>query len=149
MKRALAWLVPALLLGQGAVLQVGSVPQVSVKRGAVVTIELPAQLKSGYHVNSNKPSDEFLIPLKLTWDAGPLDVVDVSYPQPKFEKYAFADKPISVFSGDFKIATRFKAKPSAAAGPAVISGKLRYQACTDRECFPPKSVPVSVAVNLQ
>ena len=110
--------------------------------------KLSVQLRDGYHVNSNTPSDEYLIPLKLTWSAGPLETAGIVYPKPQSEKYAFSDKPLSVFTGDFEILTRFKVSSTATPGPAALSGKLRYQACNDRMCFPPKSVDVTLPVDV-
>lgn len=110
--------------------------------------KLTAQLRQGYHCNSNTPSEDYLIPLKLVWTAAPLAVADVVYPKPEMEKYAFSDKPLSVYTGDFEIVTKFKVPDSAPPGPAVISAKLRYQACTDRMCLPPKTVDVSLPVDV-
>jgi len=113
-----------------------------------VEAKLTAQLRSGYHCNSNTPSDDYLIPLRLTWTAAPLEVAGVVYPKPEMEKYSFSDKPLSVYTGDFDILTKFKVPASAPVGPAVISAKLRYQACTDRMCLPPKTVDVTVPVEI-
>lgn len=110
--------------------------------------KVTAQLRPGYHCNSNTPSDDYLIPLKLTWTPAPLAVDDVVYPKPQMEKYAFSDKPLSVYTGDFDILTKFKVPASAPLGPSVISAKLRYQACTDRMCLPPKTVDVSLPVEI-
>jgi thiol:disulfide interchange protein DsbD len=120
---------------------------IAAKRGETVRFELGVQLRNGYHMNSNTPADEYLIPLRLTWDDGPLQVVDIVYPKPKMEKYEFSEKPLSVYTGDFKITTQFKAKPDAP--PAgTMTGKLRYQACTEKACLPPKTIPVSVPVTV-
>jgi thiol:disulfide interchange protein DsbD len=113
-----------------------------------VEAKITAQLRTGYHCNSNTPSDEYLIPLKLTWASAPLTVAGVVYPKPQMEKYTFSDKPLSVYTGDFDIVTRFKVPESAPPGLAVISAKLRYQACTDRMCLPPKTVDVSLPVDV-
>lgn len=123
-------------------------PKVVAKKNSTTAVKIAVQLRNGYHVNSNTPSDEYLIPLKLTWIPAPLEVEGVSYPAPKKEKYSFSEKPLSVFSGDFEIVTRFKAPVGANAGMQVISGKLRYQACTDKECFPPKTVDVKLPVDI-
>jgi len=121
---------------------------VSAKAGATAQIKLTAELRSGYHCNSNTPSDDYLIPLRLTWTAAPLEVAGVDYPKPQMEKYSFSDKPLSVYTGNFDLVTRFKVPASAPAGPAVITAKLRYQACTDRACFPPKTVDLNVPVDI-
>lgn len=120
----------------------------SAKVGTTVEAKITAQLRTGYHCNSNTPSDDYLIPLKLTWGPAPLTASGVVYPKPQMEKYAFSDKPLSVYTGDFDIVTKFKVSDSAVPGPAVLSGKLRYQACTDRMCLPPKTVDVSLPVEI-
>ena len=47
-------------------------PAVPAKRGATAQAKVKVSLQCGYHVNSNTPSDDYLIPLKLTWTPGPL-----------------------------------------------------------------------------
>jgi hypothetical protein len=146
--------LPALLLtaslsfAQNNVLSIAPPDKVTAKAGSAVSAKIVAQLRSGYHCNSDKPSDEYLIPLKLTWTAAPLEVAEVVYPKPQMEKYAFSDKPLSVYTGDFDIVTKFKVPASAPPGPAVLTGKLRYQACTDRMCLPPKTVDVSLPITV-
>jgi hypothetical protein len=65
------------------------------------------------------------------------------------EKYEFSPKPLSVFTGSFVIATSFKVSLKATPGPALVSGKLRYQACNDKACFPPKTVDIKLPVSIQ
>jgi len=123
--------------------------RVHAKRGQEVTQTLTAQLQGGFHVNSNQPADEYLIPLKLQWLKGPLDAEQVVYPKPLLENYAFSQKPVSVFSGKFEIVTKFKASPSAQPGMALMNGKLRFQACNDKECLPPKTLDVQFTVVIE
>ena len=100
-------------------------------------------------MNSNTPADEFLIPLKLTWPSTPLEAEQITYPKPQLEKYAFSPNPVSVFSGTFEIATRFKAPASAAPGVVPMTGKLRFQACNNKECLPPRTIEVRVTVDVR
>jgi hypothetical protein len=66
------------------------------------------------------------------------------------EQYTFtAGKSISVVEGAFDLVTKFKVPPATATGPAAQTGTLRYQACNDRMCFPPKTVPVNVTVSVE
>ena len=112
-------------------------------------MKIPAVVQPGYHVNSNTPSDEYLIPLKLTWKSlGALEGGQISYPKPSMEKYEFSEKPLSVFTGSFELVANFKVGPGAAAGPGAAVGQLRYQACSNRACFPPKTVEVTVAYQI-
>ena len=123
--------------------------RLTIKCNAEGDVKLKAQLRTGFHVNSDKPSEDYLIPLKLTWAKEPLQLEQIAYPKPQFEKYEFSATPLSVFSGNFEIVTRFKAPASAAPGPAIMNGKLRYQACNNKECLPPKTIDVAVTVDIQ
>ena len=108
-----------LSFAQTNVLSVAPPEKLIVKAGAVASAKLTVQLRPGYHCNSNKPSEDYLIPLKLTWviqqgTPAPLEVADVTYPQPRLETYSFSKQPLSVYSGDFEIVTKFKVPASAA-----------------------------------
>ncbi len=142
-------MLPLFLAAQGNnVLSVAPAERLKAKRNETATVKLRLQLREGYHVNSNTPSEDYLIPLKLTWSAEPLQVEKVEFPKPAMEKYAFSEKPLSVFSGDFDVVTKFKVPANAPAGPALATGKLRFQACNDRMCLPPKTVEVPLTLEI-
>jgi thiol:disulfide interchange protein DsbD len=104
----------------------------------------------GFHMNSHKPSDQYLIPTTLTPQvpAG-IELVDTIYPAGKLEKFAFSpDKPLDVYTGSVTLRLRLAAKASAAPGSTTIPMTLRYQACNDSSCLPPVKVPVSVKFEL-
>jgi hypothetical protein len=125
-------------------------PTVKVKRGAPATITLKVSLPAGFHANRNKPTDPNLIPLSLKWTGGPLQSAAIVYPKPELEEYGFTGgKKISVVTGNFELVTKFKVPASAASGMAAETGTLRFQACNDRMCFPPKNVPVNVTVSVE
>ena len=131
-------------------LTVGQPQKVAGKRNETVHTKIPISILAGYHVNSNTPSEDYLIPLSLTWSAlGPLEGGQVTYPKPRIEKYEFAEKPLSVYTGSFDLSVSFKVSSTAAAGPGVAFGKLRYQACNDKSCFQPKTVDVTVPYSVQ
>ena len=139
---------PSLRAQGNSVLSVAPPEKLTIKRGTTAEVKLKAQLQPGFHANSNTPADEFLIPLKLTWAKEPLESEQITYPKPQFEKFAFSSNPVSIFSGSFEIATRFKAPPNANPGLGMMTGKLRFQACNDKECLPPKTIDVRFAVDL-
>jgi hypothetical protein len=128
------------------VLTVADPPKLSAKRTGLAEYKLKLQLKVGYHVNSDKPGDDYLIPLRLTWADGPLEAAQVVYPKPKLEKFEFSEKPLSLFDGEFELVTKFKVKAGTAPGPAQQAGRLRYQACNDKMCLPPKTIDVKLPV---
>jgi hypothetical protein len=130
-------------------LTVAPVPTVKVRKGSVAAVTLRAVLPPGFHANSSTPSDEYLIPLSLKWTGGPLQVDGITYPKGTLEKYPFSAKPLSVVTGEFSISTKFKVPANAGNGAAAQNGLLKYQACNDRMCFAPKSVPVTVTLEIE
>ena len=54
-----------------------------------------------------------------------------------------------MFSGNFEIVTRFKAAAGATPGPTPITGKLRFQACNEKECLAPRTIDVRVTLDVQ
>jgi uncharacterized protein len=119
-----------------------------LKAGTTSEVKLKLALRTGYHVNSNTPSDKYLIPLKLTWNPGPAQVEEVVFPKPQMEKVTFSPNPLSVFTGQFELTTRFKVPATAQPGPSALIGKLRYQACNDRMCLTPKNLDVAMQVDI-
>ena len=146
MPASIAILCLPFLLAQGSGhLTVGAVRKVEGKRNAAVEVKIPVAVQAGFHVNSNTPSEDYLIPLKLVWTAkGALEGGEPVYPKASIEKYQFSEKSLSVFTGSFEIAAAFKVAANASAGPGVATGKLSYQACNATTCFPPTKVDISV-----
>ena len=140
---------PSLAQNNSAVVTVAPLAKARVKRGEQFTETVKVAVKPGFHVNSNAPDDEYLIPLKLTWARGPLQAEDVIYPKPERIKSAFSAKPVLVFTGNFDIVTKFKVAANSESGPNMAAGKLRYQACNDRECLRPQTVDVNLSLDVR
>jgi thiol:disulfide interchange protein DsbD len=135
-------------LAQNNVLNIVTPETIKAKTGSSLSAKVTLQLREGYHVNSNMPSEEYLIPIKLTWTPGVLSASEIKYPKAQMEKMPFTEKPMSVYTGQFDILTDFKVSPTAVPGPTAITGKLRYQACNDRMCLAPKTVDVALQVDV-
>src|ERR1700678_3990711 len=146
---ALMPLAAALVAQTSPNLSVAPVPTVKVRKGEVAAVTLRAVLPPGFHANSNTPSDEYLIPLTLKWTGGPPQTDGINHPQGTLEKYPFSAKPLSVVTGEFSISTKFKVPADAPNGAAAQNGVLKYQACNDRMCFAPKTVPVSLTLEIE
>lgn len=139
----------ALFAQMAPALRVAPVPTVKAKKGSPAVVTLHAILPPGFHANSNTPTDAYLIPLAVKWTSGPLQPDVVTYPKATMEKYSFSDKPISVVTGEFAITAKFKVPAGAPSGPSAENGTVRYQACNDHMCFAPKTVNVSVPLNIE
>ena len=115
----------------------GSVTQ---RSGDDVRGTVTAVILGGWHINSVKPLDEFVIPTKLTFENA--DLVKADFPPHELKDFTFSGgKKLAVYEGT--IAIPFEAKLKA--GATSIKATLRYQACNDSVCLPPKSVSADIS----
>src|SRR5579862_2310179 len=126
------------------------VPLVTAQRAKETMVDLDFRVGSGFHINSNTPKSEFLIPTNLKMDL-PTDIIlgKIGYPPGKDLSFPFSpDEKLNVYSGDFTIAVAVHPLHAVVPGKYVMHGVLRYQACDNAQCFPPKTLPVSFDVKV-
>ena len=136
--------------GKAPTLTFAPVPPVSAERTKQTMVDLNFRVPAGYHVNSNAPKSEFLIPTALKMEL-PTDIIlgKIAYPEGTDMTFPFSpDEKLSVYSGDFTIAVGVHPLRSVVPGKYVMHGVLRYQACDNAACYPPKTLPVSFEVKV-
>ena len=146
-----AWALAQDDLGpQGPVVKMAPAPVVTAVQGKAATVPLSFRVASGYHINSNKPKSEFLIPTVLKVEAT-TDIVigKTTYPDGHDMSFAFApDEQLNVYTGDFNVDVLVRPLHSAQPGKYIVRGTLKYQACDNKACYPPKKLPVSFDVKI-
>jgi hypothetical protein len=121
-----------------------------IPRGKDFEAAVVVDIARGFHMNSHKPTDEYLIPTTITpqLPAG-IKLVDTVYPNGQLKKFAFSpNKPLDVYTGSVTLKLKLVAQANAALGPATFPVILRYQACNDAACLPPVKVPVNVQLEI-
>ena len=147
----------ALLAGTASA-QSGKAPSVTVAPVALVTapratqtmVNVNFRVGQGFHINSNTPKSEFLIPTSLKMDL-PTDIIlgKIGYPAGQDLSFPFSpDEALNVYTGDFTIALAVHPLHAVVPGKYVMHGQLRYQACDNAQCFPPKTLPVNFEVKV-
>jgi len=118
----------------------GSIGNGTIERGKSARGRVVLSIPGGLHVNSRRPASEYAIPTVVTV-RGPrgVRVSRVTYPRGKNRKFQFSENLINVYEGR----TTF---PFTVTVPANFRGKtirvnvaVRYQACTDEVCYPPRT----------
>jgi len=118
--------------------------QVTVTAGKPSSVALHFRVAPGLHINSHKPNEDSLIPtvFSIPADAG-VKLAAADYPPGA--QFALAVDPgtkLSVYTGEFVVQARIVAAP----GNHLVEGKLRYQACDNNACMPPRTITVPVDV---
>jgi hypothetical protein len=136
--------------GKAPTLTAAAVPLVTAQRGQQTMVSLNFRIPAGYHINSNTPKSEFLVPTALKMDL-PTDIVlgKIEYPAGEDRSFPFSpDEKLSVYSGDFTIAVAVHPLHTVVPGKYEMRGVLRYQACDNAACYPPKHLPVNFEVKV-
>ncbi|UCD74277.1 MAG: thioredoxin family protein [Phycisphaerales bacterium] len=117
--------------------------------GSTIRAALGVRIQETWHVHSNKPLEEGLIPtvLKVNAPEG-FAVTRVVYPEPVMLTLSFSPDPLSVFENEFVIGVELAVGEEVAPGTYSIKGELHYQACDDKTCVAPDSRSLEYALNV-
>lgn len=157
----LAAAVAALLVPQCGTAQfprADTVVQVRVEPASVKTraaspaaATLVAVIQDGFHINSNQPSESYLIASRVELiEAGPFTLDKIDYPKGELKTFDFApDEKLSVYEGTVKLPLRLRAKAGTRAGSHTLRLAFHYQACNDQVCLPPAKREATLKVELE
>jgi len=123
---------------------------ISVARGHSGTVELIFRVPHGYHINSHIPHQEYLKKTELRLNA-PTDIVvrKISYPDGEDRTFPFApEEKINVYTGDFTVAVEVRPLKTVLPTKYAVHGSLKYQACDNAACYPPREAPVTFEVRV-
>jgi thiol:disulfide interchange protein len=114
----------------------------NVPAGKHAALELRFHMLPGYHVNSHTPKSELLIATALTLQpATGVQTGPIEYPAGQSYSFSFdRSEKLDVYAGDFTL----KLPVLATAGQHTVDGSLKYQACDNASCYPPRTLPVKV-----
>lgn len=119
-------------------------------RGKAANIDLFFRVSPGFHVNSNKPRSEYLIPTTLRMTA-PTDIFIgvINYPAGIEKSFPFApNDKMSVYGSQFVVNFAIRPLATVIPGKYAVHGVLKYQACDDATCYPPKQIPVNFLIKV-
>ena len=121
----------------------------SVRPGQRLTLALEIELKPGMHVYA--PSVEGYIPIEWSMAANDAIVAHpVVTPPSKMLHLPAIDETLPVYGGRFRLVRDITiANNAKLKGELTIDGAFRYQACDDRMCYVPKTVPLKWTLRVQ
>jgi DsbC/DsbD-like thiol-disulfide interchange protein len=126
-----------------------------VARGSVFSLVLDVTPRPGMHVYAPGATGYKVIALKL--NPNPLLVTrPVHYPPPEIYYFKPLDERVPVYQKPFRLMQdmTLSTAQDARAGLAgvktlTITGTFEYQACDDRLCYRPQSLPLTYSVKLR
>lgn len=128
----------------------GSLARNKIGRGQTASGTIVMEVPSGFHTNSNRPLEKFLIATQLQIEApSGVKVGPILYPRALLRSVRFSKNKVSVFEG--RTTMRFSVTvPRNYSGNSVeLKARLKFQSCNDDTCFPPQTREVKLWLNVE
>jgi len=117
--------------------------------GTPFQLAVVVNIAPAWHINANPAGEPDLIPTTLTVKAHSRVVIDRTvYPKGTRTSVSWADQLVELYTGRVIIFAEAHVRPDAAPAPLTLEGNLRYQACNDRVCLAPVSIPLTIATEI-
>ena len=118
--------------------------QVTLTAGKSSSVALHFRIAQGIHINSHTPREDFFIPTTFSIpDGAGVRLEGATYPAgTDFTLPIDPKTKLSVYTGEFTIQARIVAEP----GNHLVEARLRFQACDNNACMPPKTITVPIDV---
>ncbi len=119
------------------------------QRGRPARVSIVIDIPGGYHINSNRPLETYLIATSVKVEpenglrAGP-----VSYPRALLKIFKFSKKQLSVYEGQVRLKFNVTVPANYADGSAKVKARVRLQSCDDEVCFAPKNYDVNLKIDV-
>jgi len=122
-----------------------------VYKNSELLIALKINVNDGWHINSNTPNEDYLVPSKIiiTSNDGIIEKTEkIVYPEPDEIQLAFSQIPLSVWQGEVVIGAKIKLKKDVKPGKYNLILNLDYQACNNNTCLAPNSITDTLQIEV-
>lgn len=119
-----------------------------IHAGSQLKLAVESDIDRAYHINSNRPNEDFLIPTQIKINDNRFKIIKTVYPGAHDLKLGFSEKPVSVFQGKVLFGLLVQIPDSLKTGEYIIPVELTYQACNDQSCLPPVTLKNNVTVSI-
>ena len=119
------------------------------QRGRPTRVSIVIDIPSGYHINSNRPLETYLIATSVRVEAeNGLRPGPVSFPRPLLRTFKFSKKQLSVYEGQVRLKFNVTVPANYSDNSAKVKARVRLQSCDDEVCFAPKNYDVNLKIGV-
>ncbi len=119
-----------------------------VVAGDDLNLAVVIKIDEGWHINTDDPGDEFMVPTTLEWQLpeGWPDV-GLDFPHGESITFEFSETPLSVWEGKVVLVGTV-ALPADAIGSVDLAVSVTAQACNNSQCLPPLAVSAELKTEI-
>jgi thiol:disulfide interchange protein DsbD len=113
-------------------------PTEELSKQSSSSVLLEIDVLEDWHINSDKPLEEFLIPTKISFkESNGITFGRIQYMEPELRKFSFSNTKMSVYEGKVYVLTVITISPDFKGSEIKLRGSIYYQACNDESCLAP------------
>lgn len=119
-----------------------------IPAGGSGTAKITANIESGWYLYSISQGPGGPIPTRISLAEGPFKMSGVSGPKPKVKMDPNFGINTESYAGSAVFSVRFNVAPDTPEGPQTLNAGIRYQACNDTVCLPPRTIKLASDVSI-
>lgn len=127
----------------------GSIAGGAVDKGKAARGTIVLSIPGGLHVNSSRPGNRYQIPTSVRLSAQGARVSGPTYPRGVNRKFQFSDTSINVYEGTVRFPFTVTVPAGFRGNTVRVRAVVRYQACTDEVCYPPRTKEVTISARVR
>lgn len=127
----------------------GSIAGGAVTKGKAARATVVLSIPGGLHVNSSRPNSEYAIATRVTASAKGVKLTPVIYPKGVDRKFEFSESVINVYEGRPSFWFNVTVPESYTGSTIAVNVAVKYQACTNEVCYPPKTKRITLTARVK
>jgi len=126
----------------------GSIAGGTVSRGKAARATVVLSIPGGLHANSNRPGSQYAIPTTVRASGNGVKIGAVSYPRGRNRKFSFSENVINVYEGRPSFGFNVTVPAGYKGSTVKVNVAVKYQACNDEVCYPPKTKQLTLTARV-
>lgn len=127
----------------------GSIAGGAVAKGKAARGTVILSIPGGLHVNSSRPGNRYQIPTNVRLSAQGARVSGPNYPRGINRKFQFSETTINVYEGTVRFPFTVTVPAGFRGNTVRVRAVVRYQACTDEVCYPPRTKEITMSARVR
>lgn len=127
----------------------GSIGNGTVARGTASRGNIVIDIPNGLHVNSSRPASQYAIATSVRVSGTGIKTSSVKYPAGHNRKFNFSEVPINVYQGHTSFPFTVMVPANFRGDIVKVRAVVKYQACTEEVCYPPKTKEIILTAKVR
>ncbi|MEP6902247.1 MAG: protein-disulfide reductase DsbD domain-containing protein [Actinomycetota bacterium] len=121
----------------------------AITRGGSTKGTIVISIPGGLHVNSNRPNSQYAIPTTVKVSTTGVKISGITFPRGKNRKFQFSEDTLNVYEGTVSFSFKLTVPANFKDNVIKVRAVVRYQACSNEVCYPPKTKEITFTAKIK